>query len=725
MSDETVGRDERYRMLVDSIDQGFCEVEVVTGESGRVADLRFVEVNRAFERRTGMTAVLGRTLRELVADVEPRWFELFGQVAVTGEPRQFTETLAALGRTFRVDAFRVHGAPTTRVAALFEDVTVRQRAEAAARVIEERQAFSLELSDALRPLADPREVQQQAARLLRRQLDTDWAYYAELDPETSVAIIDRDQARDGVPSLIGRHALEQFPGIVAALRAGDQLAIEDLMTSAMATEEGRRRYRTIGVRAVAAVPVMKNGIAISAIVAIDRKPRVWTEAQLALIEATAERTWAAVERARAEATLRQTEQRLQLALDASNMGTFVWHIAENRKEPDARMAQLFGFAPGASPQVLAAAIHPDDRARARAALDRAIDRNGTGTLREDIRVMRPDGSEHWLAITAQTVFEGDARDPVRLVGIASDVTERKHTEAILREREERLRDSDRRKDEFLAVLSHELRNPLAPVRTGLEIIRLAGNSPAAVEQLRAMMERQLGHMVRLIDDLLDVSRITSGKIRLQRQTVELSTLLSTAIESARAAIAEKQLALSVDMPAARIVLEVDPTRFIQVVSNVLHNAIKFTEPSGNIAIRAEATDDEVVLAVTDSGVGITPSMLPRVFDLFSQDDHSVMQRSNSGLGIGLALARRLVELHGGSIEARSDGHGHGATFEIRVPRSGAGTIAAPPRRADRVTAVRRRVVVIDDNQDAANSIAMLVELVGCQASVSYDGASGL
>lgn len=718
------GSDERYRSLVDSIEQGFCVFDVVLDEADRPLDLRFVEVNRAFERHSGLVNVVGRRLGEFVSAITPSLLERVARVASTGDSLQFIHPSHALGRVFRVHAFTFGGMGSRRVAIMFEDITEQQRAEAAAHVLEERQAFLLDLSDTLRPLADPIEIQAKAAALLGKQLDTDWAYYAEFDPAITVAHITRDHARPGVPSLIGRHPLEEFPGIVAALRIGRPFAIADLMTSEMATDEGKRRYREIGVHALAVVPVVKAGITLSAIVAIDRKPRSWPEAQLALLEATAERTWAAVERARAEVSLRETEQRLQLALDASHMGTFVWHIEDNRHEPDARMLRLFGLDPEAPARPLHAAIHPDDRIRYLDAVERAIDRHGRGTLHEDIRVVHPNGSERWLSITAQTVFDGDGRQPVRLVGIAVDITERKTTEAALREREERLRESDRRKDEFLAVLSHELRNPLAPVRTGLEIIRLTGNSPNAVEQLRAMMERQIAHMVRLIDDLLDVSRITSGKIRLQRQTVELSTLLGTALESARAAIDEKSIELRVDVPNTRILIDADPTRFIQVVSNVLHNAVKFTEPCGNITIAARTTLDELVLTITDSGAGISESMLPRVFDLFTQDD-DVAQRANSGLGIGLALARRLLELHGGSIEARSEGPGRGSSFEMRLPVSRAAAVVTPLRRPDRVSGSKRRVVVIDDNRDAANSIAMLVELVGCQASVAYDGKAGL
>ena len=244
-------------------------------------------------------------------------------------------------------------------------------------------------------------------------------------------------------------------------------------------------------------------------------------------------------------------------------------------------------------------------------------------------------------------------------------------EAIERARAEtRLREADARKDEFLAMLAHELRNPLAPIRTGLELIRHGGDTVGAVERVRGMMERQVGHMVRLIDDLLDVSRITTGKIVLQREPTPLGTLVHSAVEANRAAMAAKRIDLSVDLPQDACVIDVDPTRFVQILSNLLHNAAKFTNDGGSVSISARITPPtsdgmrQVSIAVIDSGIGIPSEMLPRVFDLFTQGE---TRSSQPGLGIGLALARRLVNSTvdvstpgvkdmGGAVNSSSDCH---------------------------------------------------------------------
>ena len=291
------------------------------------------------------------------------------------------------------------------------------------------------------------------------------------------------------------------------------------------------------------------------------------------------------------------------------------------------------------------------------------------------------------------------------------------------------READRRKDEFLAMLAHELRNPLAPIRTGLELIRLAGDTRAAVEQVRTVMQRQVSHMVRLIDDLLDVSRITAGKIQLQPQLTPLAVMVNSAVEANRAAIAAGELQFRVDLPDDPVWLNVDPTRFVQVISNVLHNAVKFTGAGGRVGLRGElgtATNGErrhLVLTITDSGAGISAEMLPRVFDLFAQGPAGAERQA--GLGIGLALARRLIEMHGGSIEAHSDGPGRGSAFRIRIPVSADSPAAATAHPGPPAPAITRRVLVIDDNDDALELMALHIAALGGESHTARDGQSGV
>jgi len=332
---------------------------------------------------------------------------------------------------------------------------------------------------------------------------------------------------------------------------------------------------------------------------------------------------------------------------------------------------------------------------------------------------RPDGERRWFEPYPTPLFDATGRLS-GAINMLLDITERKHAEEALQE-------ADRRKDEFLALLAHELRNPLAPIRTGLELIRISGDTPQAIGRVRAMMERQVGQMVRLIDDLLDVSRIASGKIVLQRAPTSVSELVHSAIEAHRTAIEAAKIDLSVDLPAQPCMIDVDPTRFVQVLSNVIHNASKFTPASGRIRIGVErcGADDapEVAITIADTGVGIAQDLLPRVFELFVQAE-SATERTHGGLGIGLALARRLIEMHGGRIAAHSNGLGKGTAVVITMPVCQADATQLSPSRID-VPHVASRVVIIDDNQDAAHTMWMLVEQLGGSARMAHDAVSGL
>jgi PAS domain S-box-containing protein len=290
----------------------------------------------------------------------------------------------------------------------------------------------------------------------------------------------------------------------------------------------------------------------------------------------------------------------------------------------------------------------------------------------------------------------------------------------LQRAEEALKEADRRKDEFLATLAHELRNPLAPIRNGLQVMKLAGGNAGAVEQARAIMERQIGQMARLLDDLLDVSRITRGKLQLRKERVGLATVVQSAIEGSRPLIEASAHRMTVALPPEPVYLHADPTRLAQVFSNLLTNAAKYSDRGGHVRLTAERQGGEVVVSVRDDGIGIAPEHLPRLFQMFSQVD-SALERSQGGLGIGLALVRGLVEMHGGTVEAKSEGLGQGSEFLIRLPLAG-GTTAQPPRRPGGAgAAARRRILVADDNRDAADSLAMMLRLGGHEVHAVHDG----
>lgn len=334
--------------------------------------------------------------------------------------------------------------------------------------------------------------------------------------------------------------------------------------------------------------------------------------------------------------------------------------------------------------------------------------------------------DRWLRVTV---------DPIRDAGgvvkgglcIASDITDRRRLEETLKRRAEELAAADRRKDEFLAMLAHELRNPLAPIANSLESIHLEQTDAKAREDSLNIARRQVEHMARLLDDLLDVSRFTRGNVQLRKTTVDLNRVLRRAVETSRPLIKAGGHEFSASLPDAPVWLEGDPTRLAQVVANLLNNAAKYTDQGGRITLTAGREGDEAVVRVRDNGVGLSAEMLPRVFDLFSQEDRS-LDRSQGGLGIGLTLVRSLVQHHGGSITADSPGPGLGSEFVVRLPVLPVEAAPSPePDSAVTASAPARlqRVLVVDDRQDSARSLARVLRLWGHEVCMAHDGPEAI
>ena len=306
------------------------------------------------------------------------------------------------------------------------------------------------------------------------------------------------------------------------------------------------------------------------------------------------------------------------------------------------------------------------------------------------------------------------------VASVTDITERKQAEEALRE-------ADRRKDEFLATLAHELRNPLAPVRNAIRILQLKGPPDPELQWAREVIERQIQQMTRLIDDLMDVSRISRNRLELRKELVELASVLRGAVEMSHPLLDRSSHELSLSLPPEPVYVEGDPTRLAQVFSNLLNNAAKYSEPKGRIAVTAECLGRDVVVSVRDHGIGIPSEMLPRVFDAFTQLDRS-LERSRGGLGIGLTLVKRLVELHGGSVEARSDGDGRGSEFVVRLPIPTSHPVPGSPVTLDDTLLKapgRCRILIVDDASDVAESMGVLLDMLGYETRTACDGLAGL
>ena len=388
---------------------------------------------------------------------------------------------------------------------------------------------------------------------------------------------------------------------------------------------------------------------------------------------------------------------------------------------NAAATRLFGYSPQEAIGQSITILMPPERVNEEPEILERIRRGERIEHYETVR-RRKDGSLVEIAITVSPLTN-ERGTVVGASKIARDITDRKQAERALLE-------ADRQKNEFLATLAHELRNPLAPIRNSLNILRLSRDDAAAVDHLQEIMERQVNHMVRLVDDLLEIARITTGKIELRLEPVEIASVIRSAVETSKPLIDAGRHRLTTLVPPQTLSVEADPVRLSQVVANLLNNAAKYTEPGGRIWLTVSRDGGEVVISVRDTGIGIAADLLPHVLEMFTQADRT-KRNSQDGLGIGLALVKRLVEMHGGSVEARSEGEGRGSEFILRLPLAGNQQQPIDQQAIDQQAtieqplAARRRILVVDDNQDAAASLAMLLNVLGSDVETAHDGPSAL
>ena len=553
---------ERYRRLLDSIDQGFCVVEVLLDEAGRPADYRFVETNPVFERQTGLVRPLGGPARELVPPLEDFWAQTYGQVALTGQPERFSHGSEAMGRWFDVYATPIGEPGERQVALLFQDVT----------------------ADALRE---------------RRLRESEERYRAFLANSTE-----------------GIWRMEFQPPVDTTLPEDEQ--VDALLRTGRFAECKEASGRLSGLPSPA--DVIGRG--------------------------------------------------LDMVMDPA-------------------LAQVREY--------LLALVRSGYRA-------------------DDVQSLEHDreGRPLWFANSLSGVVEEGLL--VRAWGTQRDISDRKAAEAAPQE-------ADRRKDEFLATLAHELRNPLAPIRSSAELMRLVAPQDALLQRHTDLISRQVEHLARMIDDLMDVSRISLDKLELRLAPLDLRDVVHAAVENAQSALQAGRHELRIVIPDEPVRVVGDEVRLVQVLLNLLTNAARYSDDGRPVTLSVAREDGQAVLRVRDQGVGIAPDQLQRVFEMFYQGG-----QSGGGLGIGLSLVQRLAQLHGGSVEARSEGPGRGSEFVARLPLSQAEAPAsvAPVRTQPSTTPqARRRLLIVDDNRDAADTLAEVMEMLGYEVGTAYDGVEGL
>ncbi|WP_312484541.1 hybrid sensor histidine kinase/response regulator [Massilia timonae] len=578
--------------------------------------------------------------------------------------------------------------------------------ETTGRVLAERRAaFQLRVSDALGPIEDPGEVIATASALLGVELGAARVLYAEIDPLSGRLEVPRLWSQDGAAPAALRSPLHDFsPAVVDELRSGAVVQIHDAANDPR-TQDLRAAWRDERIGALLVVPLVKSGRLIACLGVDAPTPRSWTGHDVQLARDVAERTWAAAETARAQALLREERDRSRDIFDNISEGFALfdrnWIMQRMNAEGLRICAVTREEVIGRNHWEVFTAMADSEAGRM---YHRVMDTRRAGAA-EQCHVF-PDGRRIWTDIRAYPTQDG---------GIASffrDITDRKLAE-------EKLMDADRRKDEFLAMLAHELRNPLAPISAAAELLRLGNMDERRVHQSSTIIGRQVRHMTRLVDDLLDVSRVTRGLITLGQARVAARAVVEEAVEQVRPTIDARSQQLSVRLPSEHAAVRGDKARLVQVVANVLGNAAKYTPPGRGIDLRAEVLGTRLVLSVRDEGIGMDRELTGRVFDLFTQAERS-SDRSQGGLGLGLALVKHLVELHGGTVGCSSPGLGKGSTFVISLPLLQEEETPVPaPGAAGPAGAAPLRILVVDDNHDAAETLGLLLSAQGHEVAIEH------
>jgi PAS domain S-box-containing protein len=838
-----------YRALFASMDEGYLLAEVLFDEAGRAADLLYLQSNEAAIRMTGRDYT-GRRLMEIAPEYELYWTEIWGRVVRTGISERLERYAAPLDKWFDFHVSRVGGEGSHRAAVVFRDITAKKQAEKALRASEARHAFLVQLNDRLRPLTDPAAIQYEAARTLGEYLGASRVGYGEDCGDGETAVVTHNYT-DGVDGIEGLHHYVDFgPDQLEAFRAGRTHVRPDVAGDPLLTDAEKAAHAALGIGATLHVPLLKAGQLVAVIFVHHREPRRWVAEDLALVEDMAARTWDAVERARAEAALRASEERLRVLLESvSDYAIFTIDGEARVTSWNDGARRLTGWT---AEEILGQSIErfypPDDVAAGKvpAEMARALE---AGRSEDENWRVRKDGSRFWcneimtplrdaggrvigfskisrdlterrraeelvraseeqLRLVVESVADHaiitlgldgrvtswnqgaermfgwaaeeivghdtaviftpedrerrapeeelrrardhgraederwhERRDGTRLyvsgvvnplrpdgvltgyVKVARDNTERKRMEDALRQTREEAEQANRAKDEFLAMLGHELRNPLAPIVTAMELMRLKGSRLPELE----IVDRQVGHMRHLVDDLLDVSRITRGKLELDQRPMEVREVVDRAMEQAGPLLEQRLNRVDVQLPWRGLGIDADRNRMAQVIANLLTNASKYSDPGSRIVLRGERDGDVVRISVADEGIGIAPEMLGTVFEPFVQQGQSI-ERSRGGLGLGLAIVRSLVTAHGGRVRAESAGPGQGSTFVVELPAQQLPERTSHRRAPERTSSRSgrgRRVLIVDDNVDAADTLRTALEQMGYVVDVASDGPSAL
>lgn len=868
--------EEKYRTLFNSIDEGFCIFELLYDKNERAVDYRFMQINPVFERQTGLKDATGRLGSEIAPGTETHWLEAYDHVVRTGEPLRLEDYNRATGRWYEVYASRVGDMGNRQVCTVFNDVTERKRHEA-------NLAFLAEVSQDLAGLTNIDETMNALGEKIAAHLGLSATAFAELQEAAQIGVIKHGWHRSDMPSLLGTYRMEEFvtPEVLRLCRAGEAVVIRDVFDDSRTDGE---QYAALNVGSFVSMPLVRDGEWRFLLVVYRSEPHDWRKEEIDLLRELTTRIWTRLERARAEEALARSEEKYRAMFESLGEGVSILDVQFSKGEEaidyrfvenNPAVEQMTGVGNSTGKTVLE--LFPDfDRAFIRQAgevarsgepvrfqhfvpaLGRWFDVHetrigGVGSTkiiaafaditenkrREASLAFLAEVSQDLVHLTnidetmdvlggkigrhfnvAHVVFAEISEDQqtgrvshewhqpdlsdikgsyatkdyfspelerLHLAGEIAVVRDTAKDERVDAERyaalgvgafvgvplirqnkwrfyfslldsqphdwrdndielmgelatriwtrleraraETAVHEANRRKDEFLAMLSHELRNPLATIVNTLLVLELTQGADASLSYDKAvgLMSREANHLNRMVDDLLDLSRIRQGKIKLERQRIDLGQIVDQTVEAAQPLFQERNRQLALQLPTSPLYVHGDATRLAQVVMNLLTNGVKFTAEGGNVWVSLEASDRYALLRVKDDGMGIPRDELKAIFEVFVQGNTS-LDRPQGGLGLGLAVVKQLVEGHEGRLEAFSDGPGQGSEFRIELPLLNAPStlnqwVEATPDSIQSPS--RSRVLVVDDNKDLADMTAKLIQLKDYEVHTRYSGQEAL
>ncbi|MGB3202350.1 MAG: ATP-binding protein [Nodosilinea sp.] len=706
--------EEKYRTLFTSIDQGYFLVDVIFDENDQPIDIVCLETNAAAIEIVGEDFT-GRQLSELSLMSGPHWYNIFGQVVRTGQGERLEEYAELKQKWYDFYISKVGDDTSRRVAVIFQNITRRKRREANA-------AFLSDVAADFARLSAADEIMQVIGAKIAAYLGLSACAFVEIDDANNTAVVDYAWHGPKVPNLVGTYRLSEFvtDELLRAARNQESVVVFDTNTDWRTVAE---KYAALNINAFVSVPFHKDGVWKFSLNIHTSRPRKWHSDEIKLIQELSNQIFPRFERVRVEAALQKSEERFRFSTYAIDGMVYDWDVQTGQVYRSEGLHQLTGLYPDAVPAVTnwwKTRIHPEDHEGIDAKI--ALILAGTDDRYEfEYRVRHEAG--HWVNVWDRGyLIHNPQGQLVRVVGSAIDITDRKRAEQEreqLLAREQAARGqaeaANRVKDEFLAVVSHELRSPLNPILGWSKLLLSRQLSEPKKEYALEVIERNAQIQAQLINDLLDVSRILRGKLSLNKITVNLGHTIQAALETVQLAAEAKSIQIGIEIDPARRVVAGDADRLQQVVWNLLSNAVKFTPPEGQVSVRLEYLDPYAQITVTDTGRGIHPDFLPLVFDRFRQED-ATTTRQFGGLGLGLALVRYLVELHGGRVKADSAGEGHGATFTVQLPLLPSHVTTEQEHQAAKplVDLKDTQILMVDDDGTTREFIAFFLELQGAR-----------